>query len=123
MNDNLYDKLKFLAQIGLPALGTLYFTLAAVWGLPAAEQVVATIVAVDTTLGILLHISSSQYRKTGPDAHGTLEVIETDRGKTYNLELDGDPEYELESKDRVIFRVAKKKQLARRRPARARRPE
>lgn len=60
LNNKMYDQLKFLALVLLPALGTLYFALAGIWGLPAAEQVVGTIVAVDTFLGIVLRISSAQ---------------------------------------------------------------
>lgn len=104
----LYDALKFVAQLVLPALATLYFTLAGIWGLPAAEQVVGTIVAIDTFLGVILQLSSTAYSKTV--AEGTLAVIESGRGKkTYSLELDGDPEYELEGKESAVFRVKKSK--------------
>lgn len=99
----MYDVLKFVAQVGLPALGTLYFTLAGLWGLPAAEQVVATIVAIDTFLGVILQISSASFNT----AKGTLAVHETREGKTFNLELDGDPEYELEGADQAVFKVEK----------------
>lgn len=64
MSNKIYDILKWIAQILLPALGTLYFALAGIWGFPYAEQVVGTITAVDTFLGIILGISSSQYKKT-----------------------------------------------------------
>ena len=63
MNDTVYDILKWIAQIALPALGTLYFALAATWGLPYGEQVVGTITAVDTFLGALLGISAANYYK------------------------------------------------------------
>lgn len=63
MSDKTYDLLKTIAQIWLPALGTLYFTLAGIWGLPCAEQVVGTITAVDTFLGIVLGISTSKWKK------------------------------------------------------------
>ena len=56
-----YDVLKWIAQILLPALGTLYFAIASIWGLPAPEQVVGTIVAVDAFLGIILGLSSAAY--------------------------------------------------------------
>lgn len=59
MNDKVYDVLKWIAMILLPALGTLYFALAQIWGLPCAEQVVGTITALDAFLGVLLGISSS----------------------------------------------------------------
>lgn len=64
MNNKTYDVLKWIAQILLPALGTLYFALAGIWGFPYAEGIVGTITAVDTFLGVLLGISASQYNKT-----------------------------------------------------------
>ena len=64
MSNQVYDILKFIAQIALPAIGTLYFALAEIWGLPLGEQVVGTIVAVDAFLGALLSISTTQYNKT-----------------------------------------------------------
>lgn len=63
MNDKLYNALKWAAQVALPAAGTLYFALAGIWGLPYGEQIVGTITAVDTCLGVLLGISSAQYNK------------------------------------------------------------
>ena len=63
MSNKLYDALKWTAQVFLPALGTLYFALAATWGLPCSEQVVGTITAADTFLGVLLGISSARYTK------------------------------------------------------------
>ena len=63
MSNKLYDVLKWIAQILLPALGTLYFALAGIWGFPYAEAVVGTITAVDTFLGVLLGISTINYNK------------------------------------------------------------
>ena len=63
VNNKVYDALKFTAQILLPAIATLYFTLASIWGLPYAEQIVGTITAVDTFLGVVLKISTDQYNK------------------------------------------------------------
>ena len=64
-NDKVYKVLKWIAMYLLPALGTLYFTLAGIWGLPYGEQIVGTVTAVDTFLGILLGISTYQYTKNG----------------------------------------------------------
>jgi hypothetical protein len=69
MSNKLYDVLKYVAQIGLPAVGTLYYALSAIWGLPYGEQIVGTITAVDTFLGTLLMISSSAYRKDNGDGN------------------------------------------------------
>ena len=63
MNDKTYDVLKWIAMIVLPAVATLYFTLASIWGLPYGEQVVGIITAVDTFLGALLGISNAKYKK------------------------------------------------------------
>lgn len=64
LSNKVYDILKWVALYLLPALGTLYFALAGVWGLPYGEQIVGTITAVDTFLGVILGISSSQYKKS-----------------------------------------------------------
>ncbi len=63
LSNKVYDILKWIAQYFLPAAGTLYFTLASIWSLPYGEQVVGTIAALDTFLGVLLGLSSSQYKK------------------------------------------------------------
>lgn len=63
MNNKTYDILKWIAQILLPALATLYFALANIWGLSYGEQIVGTITAIDTFLGILLGISTANYYK------------------------------------------------------------
>ena len=63
MSNKTYDRLKWVAQILLPALGTLIFALASIWGIPYAEQIVGTITAVDCFIGALLGISSMQYEK------------------------------------------------------------
>jgi hypothetical protein len=63
MPNKVYDVLKYVAQVVLPAAGTLYFALAGIWGFPYGEQIVGTITAVDTFLGVLLGISSSKFYK------------------------------------------------------------
>lgn len=63
MSNRVYDILKWIAMYLLPAAGTLYFALAGIWGLPYGEQIVGTITAVDTFLGVLLGISTAQYKK------------------------------------------------------------
>ena len=66
MSNKVYDVLKWIAQLLLPALGTLYFALAGIWGFPDGEQIVGTITAVDTFLGVILGISTAQYKKQQP---------------------------------------------------------
>ena len=62
MENSTYDKWKFVAQILLPAVATLYFALAQIWGLPYGKQIVGTITAIDAFLGAILGISSVKYR-------------------------------------------------------------
>lgn len=64
MSNKVYNILKWFAMYLLPASGTLYFALAGIWGLPYGEQIVGTITAVDTFLGVLLGISTAQYNKS-----------------------------------------------------------
>ena len=63
MSNKVYDVLKFVAQIALPAVATLYATLGKIWGWPLVTEITATICAVDTFLGAILGISSMQYAK------------------------------------------------------------
>lgn len=63
MTNKIYDILKYIALIVLPAIGTLYFAVAGIWGLPYGEQIVGTITAIDTCLGALLGLSAYKYNK------------------------------------------------------------
>lgn len=63
MSNKVYNILKWIAQILLPALGTLYFALAGIWKLPYSEAILGTITAIDTFVGVLLGISTINYNK------------------------------------------------------------
>lgn len=63
LSNKAYDILKYIAQIALPALGTLYFALAGIWNFPYGEQIVGTITAVDTFLGVMLGLSAAKYNR------------------------------------------------------------
>lgn len=62
MSNKTYDILKWIALYFLPALATLYFALAGIWNLPYGEQVLGTISALDTFLGVLLGLSNAKYK-------------------------------------------------------------
>lgn len=64
MNNKVYNVLKWIALVVLPAIATLYFALATIWDLPYSEQIVGTITAIDTFLGAILGISNYNYNKT-----------------------------------------------------------
>ena len=63
LKNKIYDVLKWIAQIVLPAIATLYFALASIWGLPYGEQIVGTITAIDAFLGAILGVSTISYNK------------------------------------------------------------
>lgn len=73
MSNKVYDVMKWIAMYLLPALGTLYFALASIWGLPYGEEIVGTITAVDTFLGVILGISNAQYKKS-------IDTVDTENG-------------------------------------------
>ena len=111
LDDKIYKILKWIAQYLLPALGTLYFALATIWGLPYGEQIVGTISALTIFFGVILGISTSAYNKSGLGTDGTLQVDTSDPNKdTYRLQLNGDVT-DLAGKDKVIFTVDKDAKL------------
>ena len=64
LNDRLYDILKWVVMIVIPALTTAYVGLAAIWNFPCAEEVAKTSAVICTLLGALLGISTAEYNKT-----------------------------------------------------------
>lgn len=106
LSNGAYDALKFVAQILLPALGTLYFTLASIWSLPNPEGVSGTVLAVDTFLGVLLGLSSSSYKNSDAKYDGVMHVAhnQEDDTKLVTFEVPGDPHDILDKKE-VMFKV------------------
>lgn len=68
LNSKVYDILKWITMICIPALTTAYVGLAAVWGWPYATEVAKTSAVICTLLGALLGISTAQYNKEQNDA-------------------------------------------------------
>lgn len=104
MSNKLYDFLKWVALVLLPATGTLYFALSQVWGFPAGEQVVGTVVALELFLGTLLGVSNSTYKRSGAAYDGDLVMGEGESANSWMLDfttsLDDIPEQE-----RVVLKV------------------
>ena len=102
-SNSTYDILKWIAQYLLPGLGTLYFALSGIWGLPYGEQIVGTITAIDAFLGLLLGISTNGYK-----GDGTMSIDDKSEDKTtYNLDLNI-PVEELAEKKTITFKVNNK---------------
>lgn len=66
LNSKVYDRLKWAALVLLPAVAAAYFSLSALWPLPSPNEVVGTIVVIETFLGVLLGISNAKYNSTHP---------------------------------------------------------
>jgi len=104
LGDSTYNKLKQSTTVVLPALGALYFALAQIWHLPKAEEVVGSIAALNTFLGVILGISTRSYNRSDVKYAGIIQVEETPDAKQLNFILNeaADP---LEEQPEVTFRV------------------
>lgn len=82
LKNSTYDVLKYITQIVIPAIATLYFALAKIWGLPYAAEIVGTLTAIDAFLGALLGVSTAQYKKRkSEEAIADFKRINEDDGK------------------------------------------
>lgn len=63
LTNKTYDIIKWIARYLIPGLGTLYFTLSGIWGLPYGEQVLGTLTAINLFLSTIMGLSSTQYNK------------------------------------------------------------
>jgi hypothetical protein len=90
LSPRLYDFLKNLVQLILTPLGTLYFTLAMIWGLPAAEEVVGTVGALVTFGTITLRLSKASYNNSDLRYVGETWVNYTEDGpkRVFNVTAD-----------------------------------
>jgi hypothetical protein len=105
MNDKAYNLLLNIAQYWLPALGTLYFTLASIWGLPYAEEVIGTITAIDVFLGVLLGLSKRAYDTSPKNYDGAIVVDQSSPLKDlYSLEINA-PLETLAGKQSVTLQI------------------
>lgn len=103
LGDGTYNVLKKSTTLVLPAAGTLYFGLAQIWGLPNAEEVIGTIAAVNTFLGVLLGISTKSYDNSMVQFDGTIKVDKmTQRA---SIELHHGSEEELTNKPVALFKI------------------
>lgn len=103
-NGKAYDVAKFVALVLLPAVGTLYFALAGTWSLPDAKKVVDSILAVDTFLGVILHLSTQAFNASDAKYDGALDVNETDTKQIFGLTINTPPEA-LAKQDSIVLKV------------------
>ena len=67
--DKVYDVLKWLCILGIPALTNLYSTLAGIWGWEFAEQIPLTLSAIGLAIGTLIGVSAANYNQRGSDSN------------------------------------------------------
>jgi len=70
LSNKVYDVLKYIVLIVLPALATLYTAVSGLWNLPFAAEVNGTISAIDTCLGAMICVSTATYNKNGGGLNG-----------------------------------------------------
>lgn len=80
LSDKAYRWGKKLVQVILPAIASLYFGLAKIWGLPDAEEVVGSIAVITTFLGVVLGVSSMNYDASGAAFDGDLHILPDPEG-------------------------------------------
>lgn len=78
-NNKVYDWLKWIASVALPAIAAFYFALSQIWGFPYAEQIVATIAAITALADAILGISAIQYKRQTDKLSGNSYIEEDNR--------------------------------------------
>lgn len=104
LSNGVYNSLKHIAAIGLPALSALYYAISQIWHISHPGQIMATISAVNVCLGALLGISTAQYNNSDAKFVGNIEVMDTGAKKTYSLNLNADPEI-LDGLNEATFKI------------------
>jgi uncharacterized protein YuzE len=105
----LYDFLKWIALVFLPGLAALYAALGSLWEFPAIVQVVGSVTAFDTFLGLLLKRSSSNYRP--PEMMGDFIVKVDEHGEAAGMKIEATKEFVPNEGDTISFRVKRQQTL------------
>lgn len=111
INDKVYNIIKWFVVYFLPALGTLYFSISQLWGIPHADQVLGTITSVTIFLSMVMGLSSSSFKKNGLGTDGVMLVDTSNPDKdVYLLQLNNEAT-NLAEKDIISFKVDKNAKL------------
>lgn len=105
LSNKMYDRLKWFSLVVVPALGVLYFGIGEIWGLPKVKEVVGTIAAIGTFLGVLLGLSTTKHNND-PTRFAGKVVYQDVGGKEpdVNLVLNKDPQ-QFQGQKEVTFKV------------------
>lgn len=102
--NNFYDFVKWCALIAFPAIGALYYGLASIWGLPAADNVVGSIVVIDTFLGVLVGISKATYDKSDARFGGVVTLTPDTENDATNMHTSIDTKA-LATQQEIVLKV------------------
>jgi hypothetical protein len=105
LNDKQYDVLKWVVGIVIPAVGTLYFGVAKIWNLPAGEQVLGTLLVIQTFLGVILGISTKVYKSSDARFDGDINIVHQADGEKRAAIVFNEHPKELAHKKEAIFKV------------------
>lgn len=105
MSQSVYDRVRWMVEILLPATASLYYGLSMIWGLPGGDNVVGTIALITTFLGLAVGVNRRKFNAVNPAGVGAM-VVKVDREgiPTVALELDKTPE-ELSQLQSIRFDV------------------
>ena len=107
-SDRVYNRVRQLAEFVLPATATLYFALAAIWGLPYADEVVGTIAAVNAFAGALVMIGRRKYNESDAGYDGEFQLKQYPDGEPAGMKVVADkPLEEMDSKGEVRLKVTR----------------
>lgn len=105
LSDGQFNLLRRCVELLLPAIGAFYFAMAELWGWPNPGEVVASIAALTTLLGVVLVVLRNSYEKSDARYDGDLVVNTSDPEKDrVRLEV-GVPLDDIPSRDEIVFRV------------------
>lgn len=105
LSNKQYDLAKWLTVTLFPGLGTLYFALATIWGLPAGQEVLGTMMAIQAFLAVLIGISSNQYESSGAKYSGDLNITQQPNGEKKATFAFNQHPSELSDKKEVVLKV------------------
>lgn len=105
VNNKVYDIMKWIVTIIIPAIITLYSSLASIWGMPYSEQIIATLAAIDIFLGVIMKISSKEYNK---NLDGVLYIDKTSDEETSKYLFSIDDLDDVDKKDHIVVKIKNK---------------
>lgn len=109
--NKVYDILKYAAQVGLPAMATLWASLGAIWGWDNTDSAVKTIVAVNVALGALLVLNQAAWNRSDAKYDGTAWVQVTPPGQDdfiSDIDFANNTRSQVTEKKEILLKVEKR---------------